>query len=199
MSITALSGADLTASQAFRLEDFAGKVPGVSLIDFGGAGTQVVIRGITTGSVPVNSGVATYIDETPFTASGPFGGQYLLTPNLDTFDMQRIEVLRGPQGTLYGANSLGGVLKYVTNAPDPSAFSAAAETGVSSISNGGTGFDAHGMINLPLAQDLAVRLVGYDNFALYGLSVIDSLCTKRDLLGSTERSVAGQVLERLSG
>ena len=164
MSISALSGEELAASQSFQLEDFAGKVPGVSLINFGGAGTQVVIRGITTGSVPVNSGVATYIDETPFSASGPFGGQYLLTPNLDTFDMQRIEVLRGPQGTLYGANSLGGVLKYVTNAPDPSGFAAAAETGVSSVHNGGTGFDTHGMINLPLAQDLAVRIVGYDNF-----------------------------------
>jgi iron complex outermembrane recepter protein len=164
MSISALSGEELAASQAFQLEDFAGKVPGVSLINFGGAGTQVVIRGITTGSVPVNSGVATYIDETPFSASGPFGGQYLLTPNLDTFDMQRIEVLRGPQGTLYGANSLGGVLKYVTNAPDPSGFSAAAESGVSSVDNGGTGFDTHAMINLPITQDLAARIVGYDNF-----------------------------------
>jgi iron complex outermembrane receptor protein len=164
MSITALSGADLAASQSFQLEDFAGKAPGVSLINFGGAGTQVVIRGVTAGSAPVNSGVATYIDETPFTASGPYGAQYLLTPNIDTFDMQRIEVLRGPQGTLYGANSLGGVLKYVTNAPDPSAFSAAAETGVSSVSNGGTGYDAHGMLNLPLAQNLALRIVGYDNF-----------------------------------
>ena len=126
MSITALSGGDLAASQAFQLDDFAGRVPGVSLINFGGAGTQVVIRGVTSGSAPVNSGVATYIDETPFTASGPYGAQYLLTPNIDTFDMQRIEVWKGPQGTLYGANALGGLFKYVTNAPDPSGFAATA-------------------------------------------------------------------------
>jgi iron complex outermembrane receptor protein len=166
MSVTALSGDDLLRTQSYQLQDFVGKVPGVSLIDYGGAGSQVVIRGITTGSFPVNSSVATYIDETPFTAAGPFGQQNLLTPNVDTFDVQRVEVLKGPQGTLYGANSLGGVLKYVTNAPDPSGFAATVESGVSSVYNdhGGTGTDVHAMVNVPLADDLALRVVGYDNY-----------------------------------
>ena len=77
--------------------------------------------------------------------------------------MTRIEVLKGPQGTLYGANALGGILKYVTNAPDPSGFSARMESGVSSVDNGGVGYDYHGMVNIPLASDLALRVVGFYN------------------------------------
>jgi iron complex outermembrane receptor protein len=164
MSLTALSGDQLTRTQAYRFEDYVGTVPGLTLINYGALGSQLVIRGITSGDTAVNSSVATYIDETPYTAEGPFAGSYFIAPNLDTFDMQRIEVLRGPQGTLYGANALGGLLKYVTNAPDPSGFDAQVETGGSSVHSGGTGFDVHGMVNLPLASNAAVRLVGSDNY-----------------------------------
>src|SRR5262249_54517978 len=92
------------------------------------------------------------------------GGGGVTAPNLDTFDMGRIEVLRGPQGTLYGANALGGLLKYVTNAPNPSAFHSETEVGVSTVANGGVGWDLHGMVNLPLTNTMALRFVGYDNF-----------------------------------
>lgn len=164
MSLTALSGDELTRTQAFRFEDYVGSVPGLSLINYGALGSQLVIRGVTSGETAVNSSVATYIDETPYTAEGPFAGSYFIAPNLDTFDMQRIEVLRGPQGTLYGANALGGLLKYVTNAPDPSHFAAQVEAGTSFVDSGGTGFETHGMVNLPIASSAAVRLVGYDNY-----------------------------------
>jgi iron complex outermembrane receptor protein len=164
MSLTALSGDALESSKSTRLEDFVGKVPGLTLIDDGALGSQVVIRGITTGVLAINSSVATYIDETPYTVEGAAGGSYVMAPNLDTFDMQRIEVLRGPQGTLYGANALGGILKYVTNAPDPTGFQAKVESGVSSVDHGGVGFDTHGMVNLPLTEDAALRIVGYDNY-----------------------------------
>jgi len=164
MSVSALSGDALTASQSFRFEDYAGKVPGLTLINFGSLGSQLVIRGITSGSQAINSSVATYIDETPYNTHGLFAVSFASAPNLDTFDMQRIEVLRGPQGTLYGANALGGLLKYVSNAPDTSSFSAEAASSVSSIANGGTGFDVHGMLNVPLAGNLALRVVGYDNY-----------------------------------
>jgi len=164
MSLTALNGERLAQSKSYRLEDFVGKVPGLTLIQDGALGSQLVIRGMTTGVQSINSSVATYVDETPYTVEGPFAGSFTASPNLDTFDMQRIEVLRGPQGTLYGANALGGLLKYVTNRPDPSGFAATAETGVSSVHNGGIGFDVHSMINMPLADDTAVRLVGYDTY-----------------------------------
>lgn len=164
MSLTALSGAALESSKSTRLEDFVGKVPGLTLIDDGALGSQVVIRGITTGVLAVNSSVATYIDETPYTVEGGAGGSYVMQPNLDTFDMQRVEVLRGPQGTLYGANALGGILKYVTNAPDPSGFQARVQTGLSSVTDGAVGFDTHAMVNLPVGPDAALRIVGYDNY-----------------------------------
>jgi iron complex outermembrane receptor protein len=164
MSLTALSGDRLAQSQSYRLEDFVGKVPGLTLIEDGALGSQLVIRGMTSGVNAINSSVATYIDETPYTVEGPFAGSFTAQPNLDTFDMQRIEVLRGPQGTLYGANALGGLLKYVTNRPDAAAFAATAEVGVSSVYNGGVGFDTHSMVNLPLAESAALRLVGYDTY-----------------------------------
>src|ERR1700735_5003215 len=164
MSLTALSGDELARAGSYRLEDFVGKVPGLSVVDAGALGSQLVIRGITTGVQAVNSAVATYIDETPYAAQGPFVDSTFATPNLDTFDLQRIEVLRGPQGTLYGSNALGGLVKYVTNAPDPPAVAAKVETGANSVSNGGTGFDVHAMVNLPLGADSALRLVGYDTY-----------------------------------
>jgi iron complex outermembrane receptor protein len=164
MSLTALNGEQLVRSGSYRFEDYVGNVPGLTLIDNGGLGSQLVIRGMTTGVQSVNSSVATYIDETPYAAEGPFVNSTLAAPNLDTFDMQRIEVLRGPQGTLYGSNALGGLLKYVTNAPDPSGFAAKVETGVSSMYNGGAGFDMHAMVNVPLGDNTALRVVGYDNY-----------------------------------
>jgi outer membrane receptor protein involved in Fe transport len=164
MSLTVLTGDKLAREQSFRFEDFVGKVPGLTLIDFGSLGSQLVIRGITTGINAVNSQVATYIDDTPYTAPGPYGGSYLIAPNIDTYDMNRIEVLKGPQGTLYGATALGGLLKYVTNAPDPSGFQASGQAGTSSTQDGGTGYDLHAMVNVPLSDDLALRVVGYDNF-----------------------------------
>jgi outer membrane receptor protein involved in Fe transport len=164
MGLTALSGDELQRTQSLRFEDYAGKVPGLTLIDNGAMGSQLVIRGITSAAISINSSVATYIDETPYSAEGPFSGSFLNAPNLDTFDMQRIEVLKGPQGTLYGANALGGLLKYVTNAPDPTAFAGAVAAGGSVVANGGDGFDLHAMLNVPLTDDLAFRVVGYDDY-----------------------------------
>ncbi|MBS0278575.1 MAG: TonB-dependent receptor, partial [Proteobacteria bacterium] len=80
-----------------------------------------------------------------------------LSPNNDTYDMARVEVLRGPQGTLYGASAEGGLLKFVTNAPSLSGFDASAEVGGLDVAHGDTGGSARGMINVPLTDDLAIR------------------------------------------
>lgn len=164
MSLTAITGDQLASAQSFRLEDFLGKVPGLTMIDNGANGGQLIIRGLTTGSGGVNGTVATYIDETPYTSVGPWVGSAGFTPNIDTFDMQRIEVLRGPQGTLYGSNALGGIVKYITNAPDPKAFALKVSGGGSYVDGGAAGYDSHGMINIPLGQAAAFRLVGYDTY-----------------------------------
>lgn len=163
MAVTVITGGDLASNHDFQLQDYVNQVPGMNLISASPVANQLVIRGVTTGAAAINGTVAAYVDETPWTSEGPFANPNL-TPNLDTYDMQRIEVLEGPQGTLYGANALGGLMKYVTNPPDPSRFAASAEAGGSTVENGSYGFDLHGMVNVPLASGLALRAVGWDSY-----------------------------------
>jgi iron complex outermembrane receptor protein len=165
MSLTALSGEQLEGSQSYRFQDYVGTVPGLAYVSdsFGPSGSLLVIRGITTSAIPTHNSVASYVDETPYVIQADCCS-FLAAPNLDAFDMQRVEVLKGPQGTLYGASAMAGLLKFVTNAPDPAAFASRVEIGTSSVSNGGTGGDAHAMVNLPLSNDAALRLVGYDKY-----------------------------------
>jgi iron complex outermembrane receptor protein len=163
MSAVVLSGQQLTESQANTLQDIANRVPGLQLVSDSPVDNQLIIRGISIGVGALNSSVATYVDETPYTSEGPFANSQNIAPNLDTYDLARVEVLRGPQGTVYGANALGGLLKYVTNVPDPTQFSASFLTGVSGIAHGGDGYEAHGMVNLPLTDTLALRVVANDN------------------------------------
>jgi iron complex outermembrane recepter protein len=163
MSLSVVTGERLSRTQSTTLQDIVNLVPGLQLIATSPTGNLLTIRGISIGAGSINASVATYVDETPYTTEGPFAASALLSPNLDPYDMARVEVLRGPQGTLYGANALSGLLKYVTNAPDPSGFSASVLTGGSVVEHGGAGYDFHGMVNLPLSETVAVRLVGGDS------------------------------------
>jgi iron complex outermembrane recepter protein len=163
MSAVVLSGQKLTDAQATTLQDIVNRVPGLQLVSDSPVDNQLIIRGISVGTSALNSSVATYLDEVPYTSEGPFANSNNLAPNLDTYDLARVEVLRGPQGTVYGANALAGLLKYVTNAPDPTQYSASFLMGVSSVEHGGVGYEEHGMVNLPFSDTLALRLVGNDN------------------------------------
>jgi iron complex outermembrane recepter protein len=163
LSISVLSGSQLTATQTNTLQDIVNSVPGVQLISTSPVENEIVIRGISV-DAGVNSSVATYVDEVPYTSEGPFAFGTAIAPNLDTYDLSRIEVLRGPQGTLYGANALGGLIKYVTNAPDPTRFGASVLVGGSTVQNGGEGYEAHAMVNMPLSDTAALRLVGGDTY-----------------------------------
>src|ERR1700733_3943960 len=164
MAASVITGAQLMATQATTLQDVVNATPGLQLISASPVTNELVVRGISVAS-SINASVATYVDETPFSPEGPFAFSTALAPNLDTYDLARIEVLRGPQGTLYGANALGGLLKYVTNAPDPSGFSASFLTGVNSVDHSGqTGWETHGMVNLPLGHDSALRIVADDTY-----------------------------------
>ena len=97
----------------------------------------------------------------PFGQSGSLANGAILAGDFDTFDVARIEVLRGPQGTLYGSNSLGGVLKYITNAPSTERVEVRAQGGVETSKRGDTGYLANAMVNVPLGEMLAVRASGY--------------------------------------
>src|SRR5215469_17647648 len=111
-SVTALGGQKLEEMRLATFEDYIATVPGMNLIQSQPGQGRLVLRGINAGGVSATIG--TYVDETPYGSVTGLANGAALAPDLDSFDMQRIEVLRGPQGTLYGASSLGGLLKFVT-------------------------------------------------------------------------------------
>ncbi len=159
MGITALGGSRLDDLQAREFADYAALVPGLSLATAQSGFTRLTLRGQNAGGV--GSTVAVYLDESPYGSSNALLNGGINTGDFDTFDMQRIEVLRGPQGTLYGANSEGGLLKFVTNAPQLGKFSLAGEVGGESISHGGNGLQAHALVNMPLGDKMAFRISGF--------------------------------------
>jgi outer membrane receptor protein involved in Fe transport len=114
-SVSVVDGGTLERQQATNFQDYLKLVPGLQLSQTTPGQGRLVMRGVNTGGVA--STVAVYVDETPFGSSSGLVNGAVLAADFDTFDMQRVEVLRGPQGTLYGASSLGGVLKFVPNPP----------------------------------------------------------------------------------
>ncbi|HEY1710565.1 MAG TPA: TonB-dependent receptor [Rhizomicrobium sp.] len=159
IAITVLGQQKLERNEATDFEDYVNSVPGMNYTAAEPGHTQLILRGINAGGD--GSTIGTYVDETPFGSSNALANGVNTTPNLDTFDIQRIEVLRGPQGTLYGSSTLGGLLKFVTNAPNPEKVEGAAEVGGSDYDNGGDGWSVKGMLNVPLASNVALRVVGY--------------------------------------
>ena len=122
MSVTAVSGAKLEELHALNLQDWSGYVPGFSVGSLGAPGeTLLTVDGI--GPLGAASEVGVYLDDTPVGSSSSFQDGNAFTTDLMPYDLTRIEVLRGPQGTLYGASTMGGLVKYVLAQPDPSHFS----------------------------------------------------------------------------
>jgi outer membrane receptor protein involved in Fe transport len=117
------------------------------------------LRGINTGGIASTVGV--YVDETTFGSSSGLVNGAILTGDFDTFDIARVEVLRGPQGTLYGASSLGGVLKYVTNAPKLDAFQARVRGGFESVDGGDLSYSGSAVVNVPVSASVAIRATGF--------------------------------------
>lgn len=159
LSISALGEAQLAAMGADGFLGFYRTVPGLSFNQDDPGRGQFIIRGINSGADGDNQApVAVYIDEFPSDDSR--GGRSLIDLNL--FDVQRVEVLRGPQGTLFGSGALGGAIRVITNKPDPAGFAAATDADVSTLAGGENSYAVKGMLNVPLVDDkLAVRAVGY--------------------------------------
>jgi outer membrane receptor protein involved in Fe transport len=163
MAVSALTWHDIERQHLQDFSDYAASVPGLGAISLGPGMTELSIRGIASGSQQPSASVGVYVDETPFGSSSVFAVGSALTPDLDPADVERIEVLRGPQGTLYGAGALGGVIRFITIPPDTENYSGRLQLGGSSVDGGGNGFDLHGMVNLPLVKDkLAIRANVYD-------------------------------------
>jgi outer membrane receptor protein involved in Fe transport len=159
ISITAVSGADIEARGLTDLGSLLQGVPGVSIRTSGPGLSEFEMRGAasTGGNSPT---VGFYYDDVPLTAPADANeGKVVISPQL--YDLNRVEVLRGPQGTLYGSGSMGGTIKLVPNAPNSQAFDASAEAVASDTANGGFNYAENAMVNLPIAAGLAaVRIVG---------------------------------------
>ncbi|MGF7151172.1 outer membrane receptor protein involved in Fe transport [Sphingomonas zeicaulis] len=158
-SISVVGGEQLERQQAKSFVDYAALVPGLSLQQANPGQTRIVLRGINTGGASPTAAV--YIDDTPY---GPSTGQSngaVLAGDIDTFDIERVEVLRGPQGTLYGANSLGGLVKFVTTEPKLGVVEGKAQAGAEITRGGDESWNANGVLNVPLGDMLAVRVSGY--------------------------------------
>ncbi len=156
-SITAFDTAAIEIRGLRQLDDYAKFIPGLSLGVREPGGTSIVFRGVAASGVEFGgvSSSALYLDEQPITQSGR-------NPDPRLIDIERLEALRGPQGTLYGASSQSGTLRVITNRADPSGFDAWVDGQVTSIDDGGTGYDVSGMVNVPLIDDrLALRIVGF--------------------------------------
>jgi outer membrane receptor protein involved in Fe transport len=158
-SVSAVSEARLERQQADSFTDYAPLIPGFSVNQSNAGEARLILRGVNTGSV--GSTVGVYVDETPFGSSSSLGNAAVLAGDFDTFDMDRVEVVRGPQGTLYGANALGGVLKFVTNAPRTDKFEARGQGGIETVRGGDLGYSANALVNVPLSGSAAIRASGF--------------------------------------
>jgi iron complex outermembrane receptor protein len=158
-SVSVISADALQNTHAERFADYFTRVPSAAIVETQAGQTRLILRGINTGGVGAT--VATYVDETPYGSSTSLANGATLTPDLDPSDIERVEVLRGPQGTLYGANSLGGLVKYVTVAPSTDGFHATAETSLEDVSHGDLGSTTRASVNVPLSDSIAIRASGF--------------------------------------
>jgi outer membrane receptor protein involved in Fe transport len=158
-SVSVVGEETLERQNATSFVDYAPLIPGLSLTQENPGESRVIIRGINTNSVGAT--VSIYVDDIPFGSSGSLINAGVLAGDFDTFDIARVEVLRGPQGTLYGSNALGGTLKFVTVLPEFDAFEARVQGGVELVDEGGTGWSGNAMVNVPLGETLAFRASGF--------------------------------------
>jgi iron complex outermembrane recepter protein len=158
-SINAQTQQDIQRSGASNIEDLSRNVAGLTIQNLGPGQSQVSVRGVSAGQVVrdqpgVKEQVGVYLDESVISLS-------LFTPDVDLFDLNRVETLRGPQGTLFGSGSVGGTIRYITNQPKIGAHEGMFEANVNAVDGGGFGGSLKGMVNMPVSDKVAIRSVGY--------------------------------------
>jgi outer membrane receptor protein involved in Fe transport len=159
LSISVIGGEALERQRADNFQDLIALVPGFSINSNTRGVSRITLRGLNTGGVASTVGV--YVDEVPFGSSSGLANGAVLSGDFDTFDMNRIEVLRGPQGTLYGASSLGGTIKYVPNAPSTDGFEGRLQGTMEDVEGGGMGYALTGVLNIPASETFAIRASGF--------------------------------------
>ena len=154
-NISAITGDALSQLNARSVEDISRAVPGLSTWKLAASNSQIVIRGLVS-EEETDSLTSIYVDDVPVPTRAGFN---VRAPNLGLYDLERIEVLRGPQGTLYGAEAQGGTLRYITEKPNTDQMEGYLETTIGSrSSDAGSQFNVNGAINIPLIRDkFAIR------------------------------------------
>ena len=158
-SINAQTEEDIERLGATTIEDLSRNVAGLNVQNLGPGQSQVSIRGVSAGQIirdqpGVKEQVGVYLDESVVSLS-------LFQPDLDLFDLNRVETLRGPQGTLFGSGSVGGTIRYITNQPDPSGVEGVVEGNLNLVDGDTLGGHLKGAVNVPLGPTGAIRIVGY--------------------------------------
>jgi len=156
LSITALSSALLEEHEVQSLDDYQKLLPSVSAQSFGPGQSEIYFRGITTGIGPVHvqPTASLYVDEAPLTTPKN-------APDLHMYDIARVEALAGPQGTLFGASALSGTVRIITNKPEIGKFAAGYNLEVNKFGGGDAGGQAEGFVNVPINDQMALRVVGF--------------------------------------
>ncbi len=164
LRVETLDASSLERMGAASLSDTLGALPGVDVKTSGGPGRgAVTMRGVSVGEQQIAT-VGVYIDDVAYGSSSAFVGGANTALDLSLLDLRHIEVLRGPQGTLYGAGAMGGLLKYVTNEPDSSQFSGKVGVGLRSTQGGALGHTENLVLNVPLSTDVAaVRVAAFND------------------------------------
>jgi iron complex outermembrane receptor protein len=144
-----------------NVEELSRTVASFTVQNLGPGQSQVAIRGISAGQIVrdqpgVKEQVGVYLDESVISLS-------LFTPDLDLFDLNRVEVLRGPQGTLFGSGSLSGTVRYITNQPSTDGFEGTVEATASKVQGGDVGWDLKGSVNMPINEQMALRVTAYNS------------------------------------
>ena len=160
MSVQAISSAELERKNIKSLEDIANLSPAVTFNNVGPGKSNFYIRGVSDGSIMnsyagTESTTALYLDEQPLTAAS-------LTPDLHVYDIERVEVLMGPQGTLYGSSSTSGNIKIITKKPDTSSIDYGFDVEYGSINMGSKDNSLEAFVNLPIGSNMAARISAYD-------------------------------------
>lgn len=158
VSIQALGEEYLDNQNVANFDDYAKLLPSVGFQSFGPGQTSLSFRGINSGADGLDAGPpptsGLYLDEIPITTIA-------FTPDVHIYDMARVEALAGPQGTLFGASSLSGTMRLITNKPDPTKFEGGYDLSLTKFGDGDAGGSVEGFVNVPLADNAAIRLVGF--------------------------------------
>ena len=167
-NISAMTGEQLEAANVTNLADLSKAIPGIAYSDLGlrssGINNQLILRGL---NVNIQGSIGAYVPNiTVAPVSTYFDNTPLFTP-LKISDVERVEVLRGPQGTLYGSGSIGGTLRFIFNKPNPEKFEAKLNTGFNTVEDSDElGFNVDGVVNVPIGDTAALRIsAGYEDIA----------------------------------